>query len=51
MRRSPRLISPARARTSPESVFISVDLPEPFGPRIATTSPRRALKETSQRIW
>jgi hypothetical protein len=30
---------------------MSVDLPEPFGPRMATTCPRAALKETSQSIW
>ena len=37
-----RQISPLRARTRPESVFMSVDLPAPFGPSIATTSPRTA---------
>ena len=40
-------IEPASGRTAPEATFISVDLPAPFSPRIAWTSPARIATETS----
>ena len=44
MRVPPKVMRPARGVMSPEMVFISVDLPAPFGPSTATISP-------SPRAW
>ena len=42
---------PRRGRMRPERVFMRVDLPAPFGPRMATTSPASARNSAFQRIW
>ena len=38
---------PASGRTSPDAIPISVDLPAPFSPSSAWTSPAKAVNETS----
>lgn len=43
-------ISPRSSGTSPSTVRIRVDLPDPLAPRIATTSPAATLSDTSRRI-
>ena len=42
-----RKISPLSGGVAPEAMFISVDLPAPFSPSSACTSPRCTSKETS----
>ncbi len=40
-------MAPVSGRTSPEAIPIRVDLPAPFSPRSACTSPAKAVNETS----
>src|SRR5262245_40145596 len=44
-------ISPASARCTPASTWISVDLPAPFSPSSAWISPARTSKSTPSRAW
>src|ERR1700691_3569096 len=43
-RRPPDHIAPASGTTSPDRIFINVDLPAPFSPRMPMTSPEFTLK-------
>lgn len=45
---SKRVTEPALIGTSPSTARISVDLPEPLAPRIATTSPAVTVSEMSR---
>ena len=44
-----RCIQPSIGRMEPLIVFSAVDLPLPFAPSSATTSPRRTRKSTPRR--
>src|SRR3989338_6802740 len=44
------LTRPAVGESKPDNMFRSVVLPDPEGPRIATPSPRRTIRETFWRI-
>ena len=44
-------ISPLSGRRMPSMMFISVDLPAPFSPAMACTSPRRSSKSTPRSAW
>ena len=46
-----RRISPLSGRRIPSMMFISVDLPAPFSPAMAWTSPRRSSKSTPRSAW
>ena len=50
--RVPRnVMRPARGVISPEMVFISVDLPAPFGPSTATISPSPTCMAACHSTW
>src|ERR1043165_9203691 len=44
-----KTIDPPSGRVVPDATFISVDLPAPFSPRMACTSPARIAIDTSDR--
>ncbi len=46
-----RMISPDVGATTPERIFISVDLPAPFSPKSVVTSPRRMSKSACLIAW
>src|SRR5215475_3997257 len=46
-----RQIRPAMGRMKPLTVLSAVDLPLPFAPSRATTSPRPTVRSTPRRIW
>src|SRR5437016_6327406 len=47
----PRRMRPAIGRMKPLIVLSAVDLPLPFAPSRATTSPRRTVRSTPRRTW
>src|SRR5919198_3196935 len=51
MRRSRKVIRPVRGVSNPEIVFISVDLPAPFGPRTHTISPGSTRRAAPHNTW
>ena len=51
MRWSRNVIRPARGRRSPEIVFMSVDLPAPFGPSTQTISPESTRSSAPHSTW
>ena len=48
MRLPSKMTLPATGLMRPETVFMSVDLPAPFGPSSATISPLRTLSPACQ---
>src|SRR5882672_12751004 len=51
MSRPSRRMRPAIGRMKPLIVLSAVDLPLPFAPSRATTSPRRTARSTPRRTW
>jgi hypothetical protein len=49
---SPRRVTlPSRTGTNPNIAFSKVDLPAPFGPMIATSSPSAACRSVPLRMF